>query len=170
MYCRRGLPIVLVALLALACDAAPTATGGPTPTLDLDLLDTSGNTAGTSVEVKSEHLTGTLPNGGVVDINLKAGAQGTEPGSLTGDGRHFSSTGAHNYWPATGSTNGISITLSGAVTETNVAFLMASPVLVAADASTQVITLYFGPLSGGPFAGHTMVLTGTGKVTITTTP
>ena len=170
MLRRRILSTLVVSTVALACERPPTAPGGPDPALNLAFLNASAGGAGASVSVKSEHLTGVLPNGVAVDVNLKAAAQGTHASSLTGDGRHFASTGAHNYWPATGSTDGNMATLSGAVAESNVPFLIGSPVLVVANASTQAITLFFGPLAGGPFAGQTLVFAGAGKVTITITP
>lgn len=170
MYRRRILSAVLASTWTLACGGSPTAPAGAAAVSSLDFPNASASVASTTVDVKSQHLTGTLPNGVAVDVNLKAVAQGNDPSSLTGDGRHFASTGAHSYWPAMGFTDGTNVTLSGTVTESNVSFLIGSPVVVAADASTQAITLSFGPLAGGPFAGQVLVFTGAGKVTITTTP
>jgi hypothetical protein len=119
-----------------------------------------------SVVVKAEHLTGTLPNGVEAEVRLKAELQGEDPASLTGEGRHFASTGAHNYWPATGSLSGATVTMSGTVTESNVAYLIGSPLQVTANVETQQITLNFGPLVGGPFAGQTLTFSGTGRLAI----
>jgi hypothetical protein len=66
-----------------------------------------------SVEIKSEHLTGLLPIGLLVDVNVKVTAEGSDASSLIGEGRHFASTGAHNYWPATGFTDGVVASLGG---------------------------------------------------------
>lgn len=166
--CRRfaGTAVTSLALL-LACAKEP---AGPHVGALAALADPLSSKAGTSVEVKSEHLTGTLPIGLVVDVNLKVDAEGETPGSLSGPGRHFASTGAHNYWTASGSTDGTTITLGGSVNESNTAFLIGSPVSVTADVVTQAITLTFGPLAGGPFAGQILVFTGSGNVSITSTP
>ena len=164
MLHHRILSTLVVSTVALACERPPTAPGGPDPAPNLLVNASAGGAA--SVSIKSEHLTGVLPNGLAVDINLKADAEGTDPSSLTGNGRHFASTGAHNYWPATGSMDGTTVTLAGTVTESNVPFLIGSPVVVVADASTEAITLSFGPLAGGPFAGQTLLFTGVGKVII----
>ena len=169
MYRHPAIPTLLLLTLALACERAPTALAGAGRAPRFDLLD-SPDLPVTTVDIKSEHLTGILPNGVPVVIRLKAEAQGTDAASLTGSGRHFASTGAHNYWPATGSTDGTTATLSGTVTESNVPFLIGSPVEVVGNASTDAITLNFGPLAGGPFAGQTVVFTGTGKVSIAETP
>jgi hypothetical protein len=118
-----------------------------------------------SVTVKSEHLTGSLP-GLTVEVRLNASLSGDDQSSLAGEGRHFSSTGAHSYWPATGAISGTSVTIHGTVTESNLPVLINSPVEIAADSATDQITMYFGPIAGGPFAGQTLVLTGTGRVTI----
>jgi hypothetical protein len=123
---------------------------------------------GITVSVKSEDLTGPLPNGLIPSINLKAEVEGANPSSLTGEGRHFASTGSHNYWPASGVLNGTVVTLSGTVNDSNVSYLIGSPVEVVADSATEEITLTFGPLPGGPFVGATLVFTGTGRVKIST--
>ena len=120
-----------------------------------------------SVEIKSEHLTGLLPIGLLVDVNVNVDAEG-DPSSLAGAGRHFASTGAHNYWPASGSISGNIVTLSGVVDDSNAPYLIGSPVQVVGDASTDAITLTFGPLAGGPFRGQTLTFTGSGKVTVRT--
>lgn len=165
---RLGPVTVLVSSMTLACEGPPSGPSVTPPVRDPDFELLAAPQATTSVEIKSEHLTGILPNGVAVEVRVKATAQGTDPSSLTGEGRHFASTGAHNYWPATGSTDGTTATLSGAVTESNVAFLIGSPVEVVANATTEVITLTFGPLTGGPFAGRTLLFTGSGQVSIAT--
>jgi hypothetical protein len=121
----------------------------------------------TFVSVKSEALIGSLPTGQLANVNLFVQVEGSDPSTLTGEGRHFASTGAHNYWPCTGSTDGSSVVLSGVVTDANFnGILIGSPVAVQADASTGAITLVFGPLTGGPYVGQTLVFSGTGQVKI----
>jgi hypothetical protein len=132
------------------------------------LSDAAHEETVTTVDIKSEHLSGILPNGVPVDVNVKVTAQGADASTLTGEGRHFASTGAHSYWPAAGSTDGVTATLTGNVTESNVAFLLGSPVTVVGNASSGAITMNFGPLTGGPFAGQTLVFTGSGTVNIET--
>src|SRR5262245_59795933 len=84
---------VLTPALVLACSEAPTDT---TRAIFRSSIHASASVSGaTAVSVKSEHLKGTLPNGVQVDVNVKAEAEGSDPSSLAGDGRHFASTGAH---------------------------------------------------------------------------
>jgi hypothetical protein len=118
----------------------------------------------TRVEIKSEHLTGILPDGGSVVIRMKVVAEGVD-GSLAGEGRHFGSNGGHSYWPVTGVTDGVTVTLTGAVSDSN-GPLIGSPVSISADVSTEAITMHFGPLTGGRFAGQTLLFEGLGKVSI----
>jgi hypothetical protein len=145
---------LLLALVLLASFSF--ASGMPVETVNDDEV---------AVSVASEHLTGILPNGESVEVRLKAELEG-DPSFLIGQGRHFASSGAHNYWPATGSMTGTVVTLSGTVTGSNVAFLIGSPVEVEADSATGQIALNFGPLAGGPFAGRILGFTGTGRVEI----
>lgn len=166
MYRCRVLPMVLSSAFSIACEEVPTAPDGPAAGSSVPVLRTQAPDAVTFVDIKSQHLIGTLPNGVAVDVNVNAQAQGADPSALIGDGRHFASTGAHSYWPASGSTDGTRVTLSGAVADSNTPFLIGSPVVVEADASTDAITLRFGPLAGGPFAGQTLIFSGTGKATI----
>jgi hypothetical protein len=126
------------------------------------------STSAVTVEVQAEDLSGLRPNGTTVVFRVKVAAQGADASSLVGEGRHYGSNQAHNYWPAKGSIDGNVVTLAGVVSDGNTAFLIGSPVEVVADASTGSMTLTFGPLAGGPFAGQTIVATGTGRVKITT--
>jgi hypothetical protein len=118
------------------------------------------------VELRSEHLRGTRPDGSDVTFRLKAEAQGDDASSLEGNGRHFGSGGVHNHWSVTGSVSGDVVTLTGVTTDSNESFLIGSPVNLVGDASSGSITLAFGPLAGGHFAGQTIVGTGVGTVTI----
>lgn len=97
---------------------------------------------------------------------MKVVAEGEDASSLVGDGRHFGSGGAHNYWLASGSIDGNVVTLAGVVADSNRAFLIGSPVEIQADSATGAMTLTFGPLAGGPFAGATIVADGVGRVKI----
>lgn len=164
---RRMLASAAIAVITLGRSPASVVTVAAAPAVRSFEAVSAVAQSTTSVEIKSEHLTGTLPNGVAVVLRLKVEAQGSDPSALIGDGRHFASTGAHNYWPATGFTDGTSVTLSGAVTDSNVPFLLGSPVEVTADASTDAVTLSFGPLTGGPFAGQVLVFSGSGRITIT---
>jgi len=121
-----------------------------------------------AVVVKAEHLTGLRPDGSTVEFMVKVVAEGADASSLVGEGRHFGSGGALNYWPATGSIDGSVVTLGGVVTDSNTPFLIGSPVDVEADSSTGATTLTFGPLAGGRFAGETIVADGVGMVSIKT--
>ena len=118
----------------------------------------------TRVEIKSQHLTGILPDGTSVTIRMKLVAEGVD-GTLAGDGRHFGSNGGHSYWPVTGVMDGVTVTLAGAVSDSN-GPLVGSPVLISADVLTEAITMHFGPLTGGRFAGQTLLFEGLGKVSI----
>ena len=84
------------------------------------------------------------------------------------EGRHFTSSGAHSYWPATGSIDGDVVTLGGVVSDSNTPFLVGSPVEVEADSTTGAMTFRLGPQAGGPFVGQTIVFTGVGTVKIKT--
>jgi hypothetical protein len=126
------------------------------------------STSSVAVEIQAEHLTGLRPDGTTVEFRIKVEAEGADASSLVGEGRHFGSAGAHNYWPATGSIDGTVITLGGVVMDSNNPALIGSPVEVEADSSTGTTTLTFGPLAGGPFAGQTIVAEGAGRVSIKT--
>ena len=121
-----------------------------------------------AVEIQAEDLTGIRPDGSTVVFKIKVVAQGDESSSLVGEGRHFGSGGAHNYWPAAGSIDGNVVTLGGVVTDSNNPALIGSPVEVDADSSTGAITLTFGPLAGRRFAGETIKAEGDGRVKIRT--
>ena len=116
--------------------------------------------------LRSEHLKGIRPDGSDVTFRLKAEAKGDDASSLEGNGRHFGSGGAHNHWSVTGSVSGDVVTLAGVTTDSNESFLIGSPVNLVGDASSGSITLAFGPIAGGQFAGQTIVGTGVGTVTI----
>jgi hypothetical protein len=104
----------------------------------------------------------------VLIFQVKVVAQGDDASSLAGEGRLFGSGGAHNYWPAVGSIDGDVVTLGGVVEDSNAADLIGSPVEIEANSSTGAMTLTFGPLAGGPFAGQTIVADGVGTVKIKT--
>ena len=154
---RQFLPLLLAsAVLGATPVVAGSATAGPPAT------------SAVGVEIQAQDLTGVLPNGVVATVRVKAAAQGDAPSSLVGEGRHFASTGAHNYWPATGSIAGDVVTLGGDVSDSDVPNLIGSPVEVEAHSTTGATTLTFGPLEGGPFVGQTIVFTGVGTVKIRT--
>ena len=56
------------------------------------------------------------------------------------------------------------MTLTGVTTDSNNSELIGSPVNLVGDASSGSITLAFGPLTAGHFAGQTIVGTGVGTV------
>jgi hypothetical protein len=146
--------LVLALMSTVVAGVAGSATAGPPATSSV------------GVEVQSDDLTGLRPNGTTVVFQAKVVAEGEDASSLVGDGRHFGSGGAHNYWPATGSIDGNVVTLAGVVADSNAAFLIGSPVEIQADSSSGAMTLTFGPLAGGPFAGATIVADGAGRVKI----
>ncbi len=121
-----------------------------------------------AVEIKAEHLSGTRPDGTTVTFRTNVDAEGSDASSLVGRGRQFGSGGVHSYYPATGSVAGNVVTLAGVVDECNEEVLVGSPVQIVGDASSGAITLTFGPLAGGHFAGHTIAAQGAGQVTIKT--
>jgi hypothetical protein len=126
-------------------------------------------TSAVAVEIQAGSLTGLRPDGSTVVFKIKVVAHGDDASSLMGEGRHFGSGGAHNYWPAAGSIVGDLVTLSGVVTESNNPNLVGSPVEIQAAASTGTMTLTFGPLAGPPYAGRTIIAHGMGSVSIKTT-
>jgi hypothetical protein len=103
------------------------------------------------------------PNGTPVDFALKWTAQGEGTSSLTGEGRHTGSGGVIANWVIT---SGSIVTLSGVTLDINNPDLVGSLGNVVANASTGAITFSFGPLTGGPFVGQTIVGTGFGMVRI----
>ena len=149
----RGLAAAPLAALVLALSAAGPAVPATPPGV---------------VEVQSAQLTGTRPDGSTVVIKAKATASGTDLSSLSGDGRHLGSGGVHAYWPVTGSAGGNVVTLAGVVTEVNNPDYVGSPIQIVGDVSTGMVTLRFGPLAGGRFAGHTIVAEGPGQVSVRT--
>jgi hypothetical protein len=127
-------------------------------------------TSGVAVEIQSEDVTGLRPNGTTVIFHIKATAQGGDASSLVGEGRHFGSGGAHNYWPATGSIDGSVVTLAGVVADSNNPALVGVPVELRGNSSTGAINLDFGPLpEGPPYNGQTIFAEGFGRVKIKTT-
>ena len=149
----RGLAVPPLAALVLTLTAAAPAAPSTPPVV---------------VEVKSGQLTGIRPDGSPVAIRTKAVATGADLSSLSGDGRHLGSGGVHAYWPVTGFVDGDVVTLRGVVTEVNNPDYLGSPIEIVGDASTGMVTLRFGPLAGGRFAGHTIVTEGPGQVSIKT--
>jgi hypothetical protein len=154
---RRSLLLLLAsAVLGAMPVVAGSATAGPPATSAI------------GVEIQAQDLTGVLPNGVVVTIRVKVVAKGDAPSSLVGEGRHFTSSGARSYWPATGFIDGDVVTLGGVVSDSNTRFLVGSPVEVEADSTTGAMTFRLGPQAGGPFVGQTIVFTGVGTVKIKT--
>jgi hypothetical protein len=152
---RSALPALTVGV-AVAILVAASALAGPPATSSL------------GVEIQAQDLTGLRPNGTTVIFQVKAVVQGSNVSSLTGEVRQFGSGGAHSYWPATGSIAGSLVTLGGVVADSNAPLLIGSPVKLEADSSTGAMTLTFGPLAGGPFAGQTIVADGFGSVKVKT--
>jgi hypothetical protein len=165
---KRVLAFTLVLLTSFSFGfATPTARlSNPSLSQASSRAPRTANAEKVVVVVESEHLTGVLSDGRTIEVRLKAELKGDNPSSLTGEGRSYSSTGAHNYWPATGAITGAVVTLSGTVTDSNVAFLIGSPLTVVADSTTGQIIFHFGPYAGGPFVGHIDTFTGTGRVKI----
>jgi hypothetical protein len=125
-------------------------------------------TPAVGVTIQAEHLTGLRPDGSTVVIRTKVVVEGADASSLVGDGRHFGSGGFHGYYPMTGSIDGNVVTVAGVVADGNNPDYLGSPVEIEADIASGVMTLTFGPLTGGPFAGGTVVVHGVGRVSITT--
>ena len=98
-------------------------------------------------------------------VNLHVSAKG-ELSLITGKG-----VGVHVDFASearftlTGSISGSSVTLEGMVIQVPLRFpfLLGTPILIYADASTGDIYFSFGPIAGGPI---TMVFEGTGTVVI----
>jgi hypothetical protein len=153
---RSAVQVVLASALVAATTASSLATAGPPATSAI------------AVEVQADNLTGLRPNGTTVVFHLQATAAGPNPSSLHGAARQVGSGGALSYWPATGSVDGNIIALAGVVAGSNASFLVGSPMELEADSSTGAMTLTFGPLAGGPFAGQTIVAQGVGSVSIRT--
>ena len=118
------------------------------------------------VVLKSQNTIGTRPDGSTVLIDIKLTVVGPNPSSLTGAGRHFGSGGTHAYWDVTGGIIGNIMTLEGTVQDTNNPVYLGSPILVTADLTSEIVTFAFGPLTGGPFEGHTIVTEGPGRIQI----
>jgi hypothetical protein len=118
------------------------------------------------VVLKAQNTTGTRPDGSTVLIDIKLEVTGSDISSLTGDGRHFGSGGTHAYWDVTGGIAGNVLALAGTVRDTNSPVYLGSPIHVTADLDSELITFAFGPLTGGPFAGHTIVTRGPGRIQI----
>jgi hypothetical protein len=126
-------------------------------------------TSAVRVEIQAEHVSGLRPNGTTVIFRIKAVAQGGDASSLVGEGRHFGSGGAHNYWRASGYVDGNVVTLAGVVAESNNPLLVGVPVKLTGDSSTGAIDLEFGPLpEGAPYNGGTIFAEGFGRVKINT--
>jgi hypothetical protein len=118
------------------------------------------------VVLKAQNTIGTRPDGSTVLIDIKLEVVGSDTSSLTGTGRHFGSGGAHSYWDVTGGIDGNILTLVGTVNDTNNPALLGSPIKVIADLDSEFVTFEFGPLTGGPFEGHTIVTQGFGRIQI----
>jgi hypothetical protein len=121
--------------------------------------------AAVEVSVKSQNTTGTRPDGSTVLIDIKVDAAGAAA-SLNGTGRHFGSGGLRAYWDVSGEIAGNFLTLSGTVLEASDPVFVGSPIEITADIAGQAVTFAFGPLTGGRFAGHTIVTHGAAKIDI----
>lgn len=115
---------------------------------------------------KSQNTIGTRPDGSTVLIDIKLEVVGSDTSSLTGTGRHFGSGGPHAYWDVTGSIDENVLTLVGTVQDTNNPLYLGSAIQVIADLDSEFVTFAFGPLTGGPFEGHTIVTQGFGRIQI----
>jgi hypothetical protein len=122
--------------------------------------------SGVSVVLKAQNTVGTRPDGSTVLIDIKLEVAGPAASSLSGTGRHIGSGGAHAYWDVTGEAVGNILTLEGTVLDANNPVYLGSPIRVTADLSSEVVVFAFGPLTGGPFEGHTIVTTGLARVTV----
>jgi len=129
-------------------------------------LVTGNVVQGVEVVLKSQNTIGTRPDGSTVLIDIKLEVVGSDTSSLTGTGRHFGSGGTHAYWDVTGSIDGNILTLVGTVQDTNNPVYLGSPIQVIADLDSEFVTFAFGPLTGGPFEGHTIVTQGAGRIQI----
>jgi hypothetical protein len=116
--------------------------------------------------IKAQNTVGARPDGSTVLIDIKLAVSGSDASSLTGDGRHFGSGGVHAYWGVTGAIAGNVLTLVGTVQDVNFPIYLGSPIKVTADLDSELITFAFGPLTGGRFAGHTIVTQGPGRIQI----
>jgi hypothetical protein len=134
--------------------------------LDVGPATAATQRPGVRVVLKSQNTAGTRPDGSTVLIDIKLEVAGPDRSSLTGNGRHFGSGGVHAYWDVTGAIVGNVMTLVGTVQEVNNPVYLGSPIQVTADLDSEFITFAFGPLTGGRFAGHTIVTQGPGRIQI----
>jgi hypothetical protein len=134
----------------------------------LMFLTSAGATRLSDVEVvlKGQNTIGTRPDGSTVLIDIKLEVGGPTTSALNGTGRHFGSGGVHAYWDVTGGIVGNILTLTGTVQNANTPVYVGSPIQVTADLTTEVVTFAFGPLTGGPFEGHTIVTEGSGRIQV----
>jgi len=134
-----------------------------------DVKSATGAVPSSDVEVvlKSQNTVGLRPDGSTVLIDIKLEVTGSDTSSLTGAGRHFGSGGTHAYWDVTGAIAGNVMTLVGTVQDTNNPNYLGTPIRVTADLGSDLVTFEFGPLTGGPYVGHTIVTQGSGRVQIT---
>ncbi len=105
------------------------------------------------------------PFNGMVGVTVAAHARGSST-SLEGSGTNHATTGSTNQFSLSGSTTGDVVLLSGTVTRSTAAYLNGSSVQIEANAQTGALTFTLVPL-GGPFAGQTLVFTGSGTVVVT---
>lgn len=124
-------------------------------------------TSSVGVEIQVQDLPGVLPDGTTVKVQVKAVVQGEDASSLAGEFRLFRAGGAHGYAPVAGSLVGNIVTLSGALTESNIG-LVGTPVELMANSSSGAMTVTLGPRSGGPLVGVTTVFDGFGNVKVKT--
>lgn len=141
----RSIHVALALLIALA----PLATAGVAHSSVETMVSIAGTVSGSTGEVR-----------------LGVNARGT-PRDLKGTGGSAHVTFAS---PATfafdGTLSDSIVTLKGKVTHAAFEFLVGTPVILTADATTDDIKLTFGPMRAGPLADQTLTFTGTGAVTL----
>jgi hypothetical protein len=152
---KRALASGTVVIAAVAGLATASALAGPSPTSSV------------GVEIQSQHLTGVLPDGTTVEIQVKAVVQGEDASSLAGEFRLFRAGGAHGYGPTAGSLVGNIVTVSGELTDSTIG-LAGTPVKLEANSSSGAIRVTLGPRSSGPLVGTTTVFDGFGSLKIKT--
>lgn len=113
---------------------------------------------------------GVVPILGNLEMNVQVHALGSSSSSLEGKGVEeafafgvFIERSELEF--DSGSTDGTTVSLSGHVANSLAPGLIGSPVSLAATAP-GAISITFGPIVGGPFAGQTHTFVGSGNVVI----
>ena len=107
------------------------------------------------------------PYNSPVGIHITVDVQGGSVAALEGSGASHATTRANNVYHLTGSVIGTVVQLSGTIVKSDDKFLEGSPAEVEADTTTGTLTVTLGPLAGGPLAGQTLVLEGSGMAFVT---